>query len=204
MADDVQTPYPPSLAKLVEAFSRLPGVGRRSAERMAFHFLKCPKEEAMDLALAIRDLRRNLRSCTRCYNIAEEELCAICSNPAREQETLCVVEMPRDVIALEKTGVYRGLYHVLLGRLAPTEGVEPEHLKIAELMQRVREGEFREVILATNPTAEGDVTATFLASELKPLDVRVTRLARGLSAGSEIEFATEASLQNALDGRGDL
>ncbi len=198
---DTQSPYPPSLTRLVEAFSRLPGVGRQTAERLAYYFLKCSKDEAMDFAFAIRDLKKNLRSCRQCFHLAERELCDICANPARDRTQLCVVEMPRDVIALEKTGAYRGLYHVLLGHLAPAEGVGPEELKIAECLQRVRQGEVREVILATNPTAEGDVTATYLAERLQPLDVRVTRLARGLSAGTDIEFAGSANLASALQNR---
>ncbi|MFW5856934.1 MAG: recombination mediator RecR [Planctomycetota bacterium] len=203
MPDDHSAPYPPSLAALVDAFARLPGVGRRSAERMAFHFLKCPKEEAMAFAFAVRDLKKNLRSCSRCYNLAEEDLCAVCGNPARDESLLCVVEMPRDVIAIEKTGVYRGLYHVLLGRLSPTEGVEPEDLKIDELFGRLETLPVEEVLLATNPTAEGDVTATYLAERLRERGVRVTRLARGLSTGTEIEFAGPANLQSAIENRRD-
>lgn len=201
MPDDFGAPYPPSLARLVDAFGRLPGVGKRSAERMAFHFLKVTKDEAMDFAFAIRDLKKNLRSCRRCFNLAEEELCAICSNRARDTDLLCVVEMPRDIIALEKTGVYRGVYHVLLGHLAPTEGVEPEDLKIAELLDRIAAEEPAEIILATNPTAEGDITATYLTQLLAAQPVRVTRLARGLASGTEIEFAGTANLLSALDNR---
>lgn len=203
MIDD-PAPYPKSLAKLVEVFSKLPGIGKRSAERLAFYFLKCNKEEAMDFAFAIRDLRKNLRSCSVCFNLAEDELCAICSNPARDDTLLCVVEMPRDVISIEKTGSYRGLYHVILGRIAPTEGVEPEHLKIKELVDRIQNGNFEEVILATNPTAEGDSTASYLADKIHPLGVKVTRLARGISAGTEIEFAGRSNLQSAIDGRNEV
>ncbi|MBN1256169.1 MAG: recombination protein RecR [Planctomycetes bacterium] len=204
MPEDLNSPYPPSLSKLIDAFAKLPGVGRRSAERQAYYFLKCNKEEAMDFAFAIRDLKKNLRSCQQCFNLAEAKLCAVCSNPARDNSILCVVEMPRDVIAIEKTGAYRGLYHVLLGRLAPTDGVEPEDLKIAELFKRVKQEEVKEVILATNPTAEGDITATYLASKLRLMGVRVTRLARGLSTGTEIEFAGQANLNNALDNRTEV
>jgi recombination protein RecR len=201
MPDDINSPYPKSLATLVDVFSRLPGVGKRSAERMAFYFLKCGKEEAMEFAFAIRDLKKNLRSCTVCYNLAEDELCDICANPARDDTVLCVVEMPRDVIAIEKTGVFRGLYHVLLGRLSPAEGVEPENLRIGELLDRLDGGSFEEIIIATNPTAEGDITATYIAEKVEKFDIKVTRLARGLSSGSEIEFAGTANLQSALDGR---
>ncbi|MHC4887381.1 MAG: recombination mediator RecR [Planctomycetota bacterium] len=198
---DHSAPYPKSLAALVEAFARLPGVGKRSAERMAFYFLKASKDEAMDFAFAIRDLKKNLRSCERCFNLAEAELCEVCSNPARDDHLLCVVEMPRDVVAIEKTGIYRGRYHVLLGRLAPAEGIEPEDLKISELLQRVTAEGITEVILATNPTAEGDVTATYLAEELQSHGVKMSRLARGLSTGTEIEFAGSTNLQSALENR---
>ncbi|MFH0910082.1 MAG: recombination mediator RecR [Planctomycetota bacterium] len=201
MPDESTGPYPKSLARLVEAFLKLPGVGKQSAERLAYYFLKCGKDEAMEFAFAIRDLRKNLRSCKVCFHIAEGARCSICQNPLRDGRLLCVVEMPRDVIALEKTGAYRGLYHVLLGRLAPSEGVGPEELKIAELLERVKGGSFEEVILALNPTVEGDVTATYLAEKLNPLGVRVTRLARGLSSGTEIEFAGSANLASALQGR---
>lgn len=201
MPDTDPGPYPKSLARLIEAFRQLPGVGKRSAERMAYHFLKCSRDEAMEFALAVRDLRRDMRACSRCFHISEAELCDICANPARDDALLCVVEMPRDVIAIEKTGVYRGLYHVLQGHLAPTDGVEPEHLRIAELFDRVRDGEFDEVILATNPTAEGDVTATYLAGELADTGVRVTRPARGIPLGSEIENVGQANLLSAFENR---
>lgn len=204
MSNDHSSPYPRSLGALVDAFARLPGVGRRSAERMAFYFLKASKDEAMEFAFAIRDLKKNLRSCSRCFNLAEDLLCDICRNPARDEHILCVVEMPRDVVAIEKTGIFRGCYHVLLGRLAPAEGIEPEHLKIKELLSRIKEEAISEVILATNPTAEGDVTATYLAEELQPFGVTITRLARGLSTGTEIEFAGSANLKSALEGRRDI
>ncbi len=201
---DIDSPYPDSLGKLVEVFARLPGVGKRSAERMAFYFLKCGKEEAMDFAFAIRDLRKNLRSCTICFNLAEGEICAICSNPARDDSQLCVVEMPRDVIAIEKTGSYRGLYHVILGRISPIEGIEPDDLKIKELFIRIENGDFEEIIIATNPTAEGDATASYLADKIHPLNIKVSRLARGISAGTEIEFAGLANLQSAFLGRSKI
>ncbi|MHC4871901.1 MAG: recombination mediator RecR [Planctomycetota bacterium] len=201
---DSDSPYPKSLGTLVDAFAKLPGIGKRSAERLAFYFLKCGKEEAMDFAFAIRDLRKNLRSCSICFNLAEEDLCGICANPARDDSLLCVVEMPRDIISIEKTGAYRGLYHVILGRIAPTEGIEPEQLKIRELLTRIEEGNFEEVILATNPTAEGDITASYLADQIAPLGPKVSRLARGISAGTEIEFAGLANLQSALEGRKEL
>jgi recombination protein RecR len=198
---DSNSPYPPSLAHLIDEFAKLPGIGKRSAERMAYYFLKAGKDEAMAMAFAIRDLKKNLRSCTRCFNLAEDDLCTICSNQSRDQHTLCVVEMPRDIIALEKTGVYRGVYHVLLGRLAPTEGIEPGDIKLQELMQRIDSGDFQEIILATNPTVEGDVTATHIHDQISGHSLRVTRLARGLSSGTELEFASSANLQSALDGR---
>jgi len=198
--------YPPSVARLIAELGKLPGIGKRSAERLAFHLLANPRAEAMALALAIRDAKRNLRACGRCFNVAEGELCGVCSDLSRDQGILCVVELPRDVIFLEKTGAFRGLYHVLQGRLSPLDGIGPERLRVTELVRRVREAAaggvpFREVVLGTNPTAEGDVTATYVANELKAVGARVTRLARGLSSGIDLESAAPSSLGFAFEGR---
>ncbi|MDR1534105.1 MAG: recombination mediator RecR [Planctomycetota bacterium] len=200
--------YPPSIARLVDEFAKLPGVGRRTAERLAFHCLASPREEAMGLARAIRDARNNLRACSRCFHVAEGELCQVCSDPGRDRELICVMELPRDAIALEKAGVYRGLYHILQGRLSPSEGTGPGDLRIGELMERLAAaaGEGRpaaEVILATRPTAEGDATAEYLAGELRAgfPGLRVTRLARGLASGTEFEAAAPSSLIFAFQGR---
>lgn len=194
-------PYPSSLGRLVEAFAKMPGIGKATAERMAFYCMKTSREEALDLARAIHEVKTGIRQCSRCFHISEGELCDICANPARDNGQLCVVEMPRDVIAIEKTGAFHGRYHVLLGHLAPVDGVEPEHLKIREMLKRLEDGGVAEVILATNPTAEGDVTSTFLEQEIARFGVRVTRLARGIPIGSEIETAGRGNLEAAIRNR---
>ena len=200
------SPYPPSVRHLIEQFATLPGIGRRSAERMAYHVLTSSREEAMDLALAIRDVKKNIRACTRCFNVAEEELCAICADAGRDHGLVCVVALPRDSIALEKTGAFRGVYHILQGHLSPPDGIGPEELRIAELRERIRASReagtpIRELILALNPTAEGDATASLLADEFRGAGVQLTRLARGLASGTELENTTPSSLQFTLDGR---
>ncbi len=197
MADKKDDP----LAALIEALSGLPGVGAKTAERMAFHLLMAPAEEAMRLAYAIRDVKEKVRHCAVCFNIGPADPCAICRDPKRDRATLCVVEQPGDLWAIERTSQFRGLYHVLLGRLAPLDGVGPDRLTAAKLVERLRGGEIREVILATNPTAEGDVTAVYLQRLVQPLGVRVTRLARGLPSGSTLEYANRAVVMDALQGR---
>ncbi len=195
--------YPPSVEKLIDEFAELPGVGKRTAERLAFHILSTPRESAMALALAIRDARRNLRACRRCFHIAEGEFCAICADATRDAGLICVTELPRDVIALEKADIYRGVYHVLQGRLSPAEGVGPENIRVKELVERVGEGPVKEIILATRPSAEGDATAEYLAGLLteKFPEVKVTRLARGLASGADFENAAASSLAYAFQGR---
>lgn len=190
-----------SVMRLIEHLTRLPGIGRKSAERIAYHLLRVSKEEALALAEAIRNVKENVHYCRICYNLAEQETCRICQDPSRDQGLLCVVEQPQDLMALEQTGVYRGLYHVLLGRIAPLDGVGPEHLTIDALIRRVREGHFREVIMATNPTVEGDGTALFISNQLADLGVPITRLARGITPGSVIQFANREILTDALMGR---
>ena len=190
-----------SVTKVIEELSKLPGIGRKSAERMTYHLLRFPKEEAVALADAIRGVRENVRYCKTCFHLAEGELCEICLDPRREANRLCVVEQPRDLIALEQSGVYRGLYHVLLGRIAPLEGVGPDQLTIESLVQRVHEGEFTEVILATNPTTEGDGTSLYISNVLSEYDVEVTRLARGVTAGSVLEYTNKEILADAMTGR---
>ncbi len=187
-----------AVAQLIEELARLPGVGKKSAERIAYHLLRVPAEEALRLAEAIRQVKTNVRHCRVCYNLAEEDLCEICRDPTRDQSVLCVVEQPRDLMALEKTGCYRGLYHVLLGRIAPLEGVQPEDLTLKDLQRRVAEGGFREVLLATNPTTEGDGTALYISNLLQDYTVRVTRLARGITSGSVLEFANRDVLSEAI------
>ena len=193
-----------SVSTLIDQLARLPGIGKKTAERLAYHLLRVHKSEALALAEAIRNVRENVRYCSVCYNLAEEDRCAICQDPKRDQGLLCVVEQPRDLIAIEQTGAYRGLYHVLLGRLAPLEGVGPEQLTMEALLRRVEEGEFREIILATNPTVEGDGTALFLSNQLARFPVPLTRPARGLTTGSVLEFTNKEILADAISDRQKL
>lgn len=200
--------YPPSVVSLIDEFAKLPGIGKRSAERLAFHTLSAPRDEAMALALAIRDARKNLRACTRCFHIAEGELCAVCGDPGRDQTQICVVELPRDAIALEKADVYNGVYHVLQGRLSPAEGLGPDNIRVKELFARIRKAEeagqpVTEVILATRPSAEGDATAEYLSGLLreKTPAIKTTRLARGLASGADLENAAPSSIIFAFQGR---
>jgi len=190
-----------SVTRLVEEFAKLPGVGKKSAERLAYHVLRVHKTEALALAEAIRNVKDNVRYCRICYNLAEQEECAICRDARRDRALLCVVEQPRDLIALEQPGTYQGLYHVLLGRIAPLEGVGPEQLTIEPLVERIRGGDFREVIMGTNPTLEGDGTALYISNLLSDLGVEITRLARGITVGSVLEFANKEILADALAGR---
>lgn len=193
-----------SVTRLVQEFAKLPGIGKKSAERLAYHILRVTKAEALALADAIRSVKENVRYCRTCYNLAEGEQCEICRDPRRQQDVLCVVEQPRDLIALEQTGLYRGLYHVLLGRIAPLEGVGPDQLTIDALVERVRKGSFKELIMATNPTIEGDGTALHISNLLAEVPIRITRLARGLTPGSALEFANKEILADALSGRQEL
>ncbi len=193
-----------SVTRLVDEFAKLPGIGKKSAERLAYHVLRVHKSEALALADAIRNVKENVRYCKSCFNLAEQEQCSICRDPRRDQTLLCVVEQPRDLMALEQSGTYRGLYHVLLGRIAPLEGVGPEHLTIEALIDRVRGGQFSEVIMGTNPTLEGDGTALYISNLLAELPVEMTRLARGLTTGSVLEFANKEILAEALSGRQKL
>jgi recombination protein RecR len=190
-----------SVTELIDELAKLPGIGKKSAERLAYHLLRMNKAEALALAEAIRKVKENVRYCRNCYNLAEEEECAICRDPRRERDSLCVVEQPRDLMALEQAGVYRGLYHVLLGKIAPLEGISPDQLTIDALIRRVRSGSFKEVIMATNPTVEGDGTALHISNLLAGLPVRITRLARGITTGSVLEFANKEILADAISGR---
>jgi len=190
-----------SVTRLVEEFAKLPGIGKKSAERLAYHILRIHKNEALALADSIRNVKENVRYCKNCYNLAEQEECAICRDPRRDRSLLCIVEQPRDLMALEQAGNYQGLYHVLLGRMAPLEGLGPEQLTIDALLRRIREGGVREVIMGTNPTLEGDGTALYLSNLLAEFPVEVTRLARGITVGSVLEFANKEILADALAGR---
>jgi len=189
---------------LVEEFAKLPGIGPKSADRLAHYILQQPPEKALGLARAIEDVKRNVRNCRQCFNLSEGELCEICTDPKRETSLVCVVEQPRDLSAVERTAAYRGLYHVLLGRIAPLEGMTPEKLTIEALVKRVRQGSVREVILATNPTMEGEGTALHVSNVLEGTGVKVTRLARGLASGLSLEFANQQMLEDALAGRRDF
>lgn len=197
-------PLAPAVARLIEAFARLPGIGPKTASRLAFYLLRAPDEVSASLAQALLDVRAQTRLCERCFNIAETSPCAICGNPARDHGTVCVVEEPLDVVAIERTGAYQGVYHVLHGTISPIDGVGPEDLKIAELVARVKPGGVVEVILATNPGLEGDNTAGWIHRQLQPLGVRVTRLARGLPVGGDLEYADVMTLSRALEGRSEL
>ena len=190
-----------SVNVLVNEFAKLPGIGKKSAERLTYHILRVHRTEALALADAISNVKDNVRYCRTCYNLAEGEECSICRDPRRERDLLCVVEQPRDLMALEQTGVYRGLYHVLLGRISPLDGIGPDQLMIEGLVRRVRAGGFRELIMATNPTVEGDGTALYISNQLADLPIQITRLARGITSGSVLEFANKEILSDAMAGR---
>lgn len=200
--------YPESVDRLIAEFARLPGIGRRSAERLAMHVLKSTKEEAGQLASAIREVKASVGHCPVCFNFTDGELCRVCAAPDRDGSVVLVVEQARDVIALEQTGMFRGVYHVLMGRLSPLDGVGPGELTVAELLARVDDPaknaggtRVHEVVLGLNPTLEGDGTALYLAEELRKRDVKVSRLARGLPSGGQLEFANKAVLADAIAGR---
>ena len=202
------SPHPESIERLIGEFARLPGIGRRSAERMAFHVLKAEPAEAARLAHAIEDVKRNVRHCSVCFNLTDADPCAICGDERRDRATVLVVEQPRDLVALEQTGMYRGLYHVLMGRISPLDGVGPGHLTIDRLLQRIAKPgtnfggvPVREVVLGLNPTVEGDGTALYIAEQLRPMGVSVTRLARGVPSGAQLEHANKAVLADAIQGR---
>ncbi len=197
----------PAVENLVAQLSRLPGVGQRTAQRLAFHLLQRPKEEALALAAAIEEVKERVRFCRECGNLTEEELCSICTDARRDHAVVCVVEQPVDVISLERTHEFRGLYHVLGGALSPLDGVEPGDLRIDELLRRVQANGVQEVVLATNPNMTGEATAAFLADRLRQLGggrIRVTRLASGLPVGGDLEYADEVTLGRALTGRREM
>ncbi len=196
--------YTQSLSRLIEELGRLPGIGPKTAERLAFHILKSEKDEALALASAIAKVKSSIRQCKQCHGLSEKDLCSICADAKRDKGIICVVEQFRDLVALEKTGFCKWVYHVLGGRIAPLEGVEPQSLTIEHLVSRVRSGKVTEVVMATNPTVEGDGTALYISSLIKPLGVKVTRLARGLPGGSQIEYAGGAILTDAILGRCEL
>ncbi len=196
--------YTESLNKLIEEFGKLPGIGAKTAERLAFHILKSRPDEAMALANAVRDVKNKIKRCKVCYNYSEQPTCEICSDQRRDKSLICVVEQPKDVVALEKTGACKWLYHVLGGHIAPLDGVEPDDLTIDKLVERIRKGEVREIIMATNPNMAGDGTALYISSLLRDTGVKITRLARGLPTGSTIEYASGKMLTDAIIGRRQL
>jgi len=196
--------YTESLNKLIDEFGRLPGIGPKSAERLAFHVLKAGSTEALGLAEAIRAVKTNIKRCKVCYNLSEGPLCQICSDARRDKSVICVVEQPKDLISLEKTGTCKWVYHVLGGHIAPLDGIEPSDLTIDKLVERVRGGGIKEVVMATNPNLEGDGTSLYISSLLRPLGVKITRLARGLPSGSTIEYASGKILTDAITGRQQL
>lgn len=194
-------PYGPAMSQLIEQFEMLPGVGRKSAERLAHFILMCPAEKALGLAEAIRVVKTTVKPCAICFNLTEGELCGICADPRRDPHVVCVVEQPRDLISLEAAGAFQGTYHVLQGRISPLEGIGPEKLTIDALIRRVRKQQVREVVMATNPTLEGDGTALFISNLLSAEPVQITRLARGIPTGSVLEFANRDMLADAMRGR---
>ncbi len=193
--------YPAPVAKLIDELRKLPGIGPKSAQRIAFHLLRGSRDDATRLSQAIGSLLDGIRTCSVCQAVTDQEVCAICQDPSRPGRTICVVEEPHDVVAIEKTRDFRGRYHVLHGALSPLSGVGPDELRIGGLLERVREGGVAEVILATSPTVEGEATAVYLARLLKPLGVRVTRIAMGVPVGSDLEWADEVTMSKALEGR---
>ncbi len=193
-----------ALGRMVEAFMKLPGIGRKSAERLAFAVLSMPQSEAAGIAQAILDLKNNTRYCSVCSNITEDELCSICRDEKRDSTRICVVEEPSNILVLEKNGIFRGRYHALLGAISPLDGIGPEDLKIDALMDRLKSGLVREVIIATNPTVKGETTALYLSKLIKPLGISVSRIAYGLPVGGDIEYADENTVQRALEGRREM
>jgi recombination protein RecR len=200
----VSTAYTESLNKLIKEFEKLPGIGPKTAERLAFHILKAEPAEAMALAKAIGDVKNKIKRCEVCCNLSEQTVCKICSDTRRDKELICVVEQPKDVVALEKTGACKWVYHVLGGHIAPLEGIEPGDLTVDKLVERVRKGDVKEVIMATNPNMAGDGTALYISSLLRNTGVKITRLARGLATGSTIEYASGKMLTDAIIGRQQL
>ena len=190
--------------ELIIELTRLPGIGRKTAQRLAFFIMGMPGEEALSMANAIIKIKEKARFCRQCFNITEDEVCSICTDPRRNSEKICVVEEPSNLIVIENTKSYNGLYHVLLGALSPIDGITPERLRISELVERVKEGDISEVIIATNPNTKGETTAQYISQVLKPARVKVTRIAYGLPIGGDIEFADEVTLSKALEGRNEM
>lgn len=192
---------PKSIETLINEFAKLPGIGQKSAQRLAFYLLKAKQEDLAKFALALSELKKSVVSCSHCQNISESDPCVICQDQRRDKKTICVVEDTLDLIALEQTGDFRGQYHVLHGAISPVEGIGPDDLKIKDLLSRIKKDDTKEIILATNPSIEGEATAMYLAKLIKPLNIKTTRIARGIPTGGDLEYADETTLSNALEGR---
>ena len=196
--------YSPSIEKLIQSFEKLPSIGNKTAARLAFYILNASEEETNDFVSSIINAKKNLKYCSNCYNISDTDPCQICGNPKRDQSEICVVEDVRDIIAMEKTHEFKGVYHVLHGSISPMNGIGPDDIKIKELLARLMDGQVKEVILATNPRVEGEATAMYLSKLIKPLGIKVTRIAHGIPVGGDLEYTDEITLTKALEGRREL
>ncbi|HIU51290.1 MAG TPA: recombination protein RecR [Candidatus Merdicola faecigallinarum] len=196
--------YSPSIEKLIESFEKLPSIGHKTAVRLAFYLLNSTEEETNEFVSSIIDAKKNLRYCSKCYNISDTDPCNICSNPRRDNSIICVVEDVKDIIAMERTHEFKGLYHVLHGSISPMNGIGPDDIKIKELLARLQDGVVKEIILATNPRVEGEATAMYLSKLIKPLGIKVTRIARGIPIGGDLEYTDEVTLTQALEGRREV
>jgi len=196
--------YAAPIAKLIDEFSKLPGIGQKTAQRLAFHILSLSEEKALELATAIKEAKSKVKYCSNCGNLTDVDPCNICTSPHRDKGYICVVENPRDIIAIEKTREYKGVDHVLHGAISPMEGIGPEDIKIKELLQRIQNGNIKEVILATNPNIQGEATAMYISKLLKPLGIKTTRLAHGIPVGGDLEYADEVTLARAFEGRHEI
>jgi len=196
--------YPEPIRRLIQSFAKLPGIGEKTAERLAMHVLKAPRTEAERLARSLIDMKDKIRLCSTCFGLSEGETCSLCADPGRDHTILCVVEQPADMIAIEKSGAYRGLYHILQGALSPIDGIGPDNLRIAELIRRIRSESVREIILATSTSVEGESTASFLRELLKDFPVRITRIASGVPMGGDLKYVDQVTLKRAMDCRHDM
>jgi recombination protein RecR len=196
--------HPLPITKLIQELAKLPGIGEKTASRLAMHILRAPRSDAESLARAVLEVKEKIRFCSQCFNLTDQDPCQICRDPRRNAELICVVSGPEDLVALEKTGSYRGLYHLLQGVLSPLEGVGPKDLRISELLARLQGGQIKEVILATNPSAEGETTAQYLSQIIKPLGIRVTRIARGVPMGGDLQYVDEVTLSKSLENRSPI
>ena len=200
----MSTTFSPSIEKLIESFEKLPSIGHKTAIRLAFHMLNCSEEETNSFVSSIINAKKNLKYCKICYNISDTDPCPICQNPKRDQSTICVVEDVKDIIAMERTHEFKGIYHELHGSISPMNGIGPDDIKIKELLARLMNSQVKEVILATNPRVEGEATAMYISKLIKPLGIRVTRIAHGIPVGGDLEYTDEVTLMKALEGRRDL